>query len=81
MTAKSPAEDPDRLQLGSAAGKRSDIVFRKPIRCPSFRPPGHVFSVGFGGGKRSGLVSIVQLESAAGKRSNIVFPETYCFSF
>jgi hypothetical protein len=40
-----------------------------------------VFSVGFGGGKRSGLVSIVQLESAAGKRSNIVFPETYCFSF
>jgi hypothetical protein len=27
------------LQLGSAAGKRSDIVFRKPIRCPSFSAP------------------------------------------
>jgi hypothetical protein len=32
-----------------------------------------MFSVGFGGGKRSGLVSIVQLESAAGNRSDVIF--------
>jgi hypothetical protein len=44
-----------------------------PLGAPLFGPPVMCSRFGFGGGKRSGLVSIVQLESAAGKRSDIVF--------